>query len=716
MAKTSYFRTIAMVAAVVAVGLLTLVGSKPAWAESRSFAPAEHYSVGSTPTTVKNADFNGDGKADFAISNFGSDDVSVLLGNGDGTLQEKQDIPAGDGPTSVNSADFNKDGIADLAVSNQNSSKVSILLGEDDGTGKGDGTFQPPIDFSVGSTPSSVASADFNGDNNADLAVSNYGTHSVSVLLGNGDGTFQAKQDYDVSVAGINPNEVITADFNGDGKIDLATANIGTELARALGGVAVLLGNGDGTFNTASKAVTQAFNTSVAAADFNGDGKKDLVATGPVCCALGKVSVALANGDGTFQAKQEFGVGNGHTSPNSVSSADFDKDGDQDLAVSNGANSVSLLWGSGNGSFSQPSQEFPAGSGSIFVVGVDFNADSYVDLAVANQNSNNVSVLLNTPAQDTTAPSTTRTLSPQPNAAGWNKEDVTLTLSATDNDSGVKEITYSATGAQAIAEQTVPGATATLSAITTEGQTTISYHATDNAGNTESPPKTLTVKLDKTAPDAVTDLSAAPGNAKADLSWTNPTDSDFDKVRVLRSTSGAATSSEPRDGQTQVYEGTTTSYSDTGLTNDTTYYYTVFARDIAGNWSSAASTNATPTASPPPDTTPPTVVSVSPANSATKVTRNTNVTATFSEAMAPNTLTSSTVTLAKVGFGGKTTPVTATVRVSDDSKTVTLDPSANLGSFVTYRATIKGGPSGAKDLAGNPPAADKVWSFKTGYK
>ncbi len=433
-----------LVAAVVAAGLLALVGAKPAWAAERSFTPAPNspFAVGSTPTTVTNADFNGDGKVDLATSNHGSDNVSVYLGKGDGDFQTRQDFPAGDGPSSVTSADFNKDGIADLAVSNQNyntvssSYTVSILLGKDDGTGKGDGTFEKKPDEKVGGfQPSSITSADFNKDGIADLAVSNYGSHNVSVLLGKGDGTFhQPGVDYGVSVAGVNPNEVITADFNNDGKMDLATANIGTELASNLGGVAVLLGNGDGTFQAASKAVTHPFTESVATADFNGDGKKDLVATGPACCGGGKVSVALGNGDGTFQAKQEFLVGSGNTAPKSVSSADFDNDGKQDLAVSNSTNSVSLLWGSGTGSF-QTSQEFTAGSGPVFVIGAKLNADTFADLVVANQTSNDVSVLLNNGAG---TPSCTKSgTSADDTISGTSGKDVICGLAGNDTIKGL---------------------------------------------------------------------------------------------------------------------------------------------------------------------------------------------------------------------------------------------------------------------------------------
>jgi hypothetical protein len=160
--------------AVVAAVLVALVNANPAWTADRSFVPAPNspMPVGSTPTTVTNADFNADGKMDLAAQNYGSNSVSVRLGSGDGTFQAKPDVAVGSGPTSVISADFNSDGIADLAVANQNSGNVSILLGQDsNGDGKGDGTFLPKQDYAVGPRPSSVISADFNTDGITDLAL-----------------------------------------------------------------------------------------------------------------------------------------------------------------------------------------------------------------------------------------------------------------------------------------------------------------------------------------------------------------------------------------------------------------------------------------------------------------------------------------------------------------------------------------------------------------
>ena len=140
--------------------------------------------------------------------------------------------------------------------------------------------------------------------------------------------------------------------------------------------------------------------------------------------------------------------------------------------------------GNGDGTFQPARGIFRLGTTPAFVIGADFRAENNsTDLAVPNRGSDNVSVLLNTPGQDTTAPITTRSLSPQPNAAGWNKEDVTVTLNATDDDSGVKEISYSINGGQST---TAEQSSVQIPPITNEGETTISYFATDNAGNVEA--------------------------------------------------------------------------------------------------------------------------------------------------------------------------------------------------------------------------------------
>jgi VCBS repeat-containing protein len=397
-----------LAAAVLAAGLLAPVGAKPAWAADPSFRPLQPLPVGSTPTTVTNADFNGDGTMDLAAQNAGSNTVSVLLGNGDDTFQQKQDFAVGTSPTSVISADFNADRVADLAVANQGSNTVSVLLGN------GDGTFQAKTDFAVGRGSSSVISADFNADRVADLAVANQNSDDVSVLLGNGNGTFQSAQNFTISPPCTSdpcllfptaaPNQVIAADFNGDSKADLATANVGRRdpffgTFNNPGGVSVLLGKGDGTFQTPKEVMRLTSDSvySITAAHLDAGSSVDLVAAK---YNANVVSVLKGNGDSTFQAAQSFGVG---SNPSAVTTADLDGDTKaDDLAVANfSSDNVSVLFNNDSGGF-QAAQNFPAGDGPAFVIGVDLNADSLADLAVANQESDNVSVLLNTPA--TSAP------------------------------------------------------------------------------------------------------------------------------------------------------------------------------------------------------------------------------------------------------------------------------------------------------------------------
>jgi hypothetical protein len=407
-------RTLLMLltAAVVAAGLLALVEASLAWAADRSFATAPNspLAVGSAPTTVTNADFNGDGKMDLAAQNSGSNTVSVRLGNGDGTFQAKSDVAVGSNPTSVSSADLNDDGKRDLAVANYSSNTVSVLRGN------GDGTFQAKQDFPAGSNPTSVIGADFNRDGYTDLAVADFSSDKVSVLLGqdaNGDGkadgTFRAASNFSIDLpcsgtcipSTSGPNQVIAANFNGDSAVDLATANQGNcPFFCTPGGVSVLLGNGDGTFQGARLPVTGATIYSI---DANSSG--DIMAAKYDAAA---VSVLRSNGNGTFSTGPQLSVG---TNPSAVASVDLDGDARADLAVSNfTSDNVSVLFNDGSGGF-KAAQNYQAGDGPIFVIGANFNADNYADLAVANQNSNNVSVLLNT-EPSTPPPETTITGGP----------------------------------------------------------------------------------------------------------------------------------------------------------------------------------------------------------------------------------------------------------------------------------------------------------------
>ena len=206
-------------------------------------------------------DFNGDGKLDLAVGNANDNNLSVLLGNGDGTLQTAVNYAVGATPAFVVAGDFNGDGVLDLAVVNSASNNISVLLGN------GDGTFQAAVNYSVEGTPSAMATGDFNGDGRLDLVALNSGSNNLSVLLGNGDGSFQSAVNYG---AGANPSSLALGDLNGDGKLDLAVANSGDNT------VTTLLGNGDGTFQTAVPYGVGHSPSSVLVGDFGGDGRADL--------------------------------------------------------------------------------------------------------------------------------------------------------------------------------------------------------------------------------------------------------------------------------------------------------------------------------------------------------------------------------------------------------------------------------------------------------
>ncbi len=332
--------------------------------------------TGNNSTAATVGDVNGDGVPDLIVAD---GEVSVLLGNGNGTFQSPQTFAAGSDPDSVALADLTRDGIADLIAANYESNTVSVLLGN------GNGTFQTQQTFATGLKPDSVAIGDVNGDGIPDLVVANLYSSAVSVLLGNGNGTFQAQQTF---AAGKYPSSVMLSDVNGDGKSDIIVANKWNNALRD-GTVSVLLGNGNGTFQVPQTFATGAFPGSVAVGDFNGDGKPDLV----VVNLRGEIlSVLLGNGNGTFQTQQTLAVG---VYPTSVTVADVNGDGKLDLLVTeSGSDAVGVLLGNGNGTF-QAQENFAAGDYPIAVAVGDENSDGRTDLVVADGHANTVAVLLN---------------------------------------------------------------------------------------------------------------------------------------------------------------------------------------------------------------------------------------------------------------------------------------------------------------------------------
>jgi hypothetical protein len=327
-----------------------------------------------TDSVVVN-DFNGDGYQDLAIltSHTG---LVIFLGNGSGGF-----TPAAGGPYSVGSnpngivaADFNGDGIPDLAITSSGNNNMTVLLGN------GDGTFTAASGspFGVGSYPQGLAVGDFNGDGIADLAIAASSSYQVTVLLGNGTGGFTAASGSPIAVN--YPTAVAVADFNGDGIADIAVAEGQDNV------VAVFLGNGQGGFTSAGSP-TPVGNVpwAMVTADFNGDGKADLAV---INYEGSNVTVLLGNGTGGFAQStgSPFEVG---PYPFTIASGDFNGDGHPDLAVSiTGNNGVAILLGNGSGGFTSPAYSplQPLVGGYAVAVG-QFNGDGHTDLAVGGYNS-----------------------------------------------------------------------------------------------------------------------------------------------------------------------------------------------------------------------------------------------------------------------------------------------------------------------------------------
>ena len=357
------------------------------------FAPVQQYGTGTHAHGIVSADFNGDGRLDLATANAGTNNVSVLLGNGNGTFAPAVNFGVGVEPKSVFAADFNGDGRIDLFTASQISNDVNVLLGN------GNGTFAPAVSYAGPTGAHEAVAADVDDDGDIDIAVTGWGSTIVRIMRNNGNGTFGSFADYTVGAA---PHSLQLADFNGDGRADIAVANQGNDA------ISVLLNTGTGTFGSTSNYIIGDGPHSLRAADLNGDGRIDLVAANEYADTVG---VLLGNGIGGFAPVASYATG---SVPKGVAISDINGDGILDLLTANtagnypnndnpGGNTISVLLGNGNGTFAAPST-YITGRTPFSLNVADFNNDGKADIATANWHTNDVGVLINTSPNPLAAP------------------------------------------------------------------------------------------------------------------------------------------------------------------------------------------------------------------------------------------------------------------------------------------------------------------------
>ncbi|CAF3555293.1 unnamed protein product [Rotaria sp. Silwood1] len=362
-----------------------------------TFAGSSNYVAGpsSTPTSVTEADVNGDGKLDIIVANKASNTIGVLLNSGDGTFPAQAvltQVAGATGPVSVTTADVNSDGKLDIIAAYSTSDNIGVLLNSGTGTFSAAQAVLTQVNSATG--PMSVTTADLNGDSKADIIVAYSTSNHVGVLPNSGTGTFPAAQAVLTQVTGATgPVSVTTADVNGDSKADIIAAYSTSNH------VGVLPNSGTGTFPAAQAVLIQVAGAtgpvSVTTVDVNGDSKADIIAA---YSTSNNVGVLLNSGTGTFSAAKASTYGLlANSAPASVTIADANGDGKLDIIVANkDTNNFGVVVGNGDGTFAASQVTYSTGAGTqpVSVVAGDVNGDGRADIAVADSGTNTVGVFL----------------------------------------------------------------------------------------------------------------------------------------------------------------------------------------------------------------------------------------------------------------------------------------------------------------------------------
>ena len=463
--------------------------------------------IGNEPTAILAGDFNGDGNLDLAVEiNETTQSVSILLGDGTGNFTEvtKSPITAKGRPILVQ--DFNGDGIPDLLLSSDLNNTITILLGNGDGTF----TVAPGSPFTTNSGVYPIVVADFNGDGIPDIAAA--GGYYLVIMSGNGDGSFkQMRISYSASSSFFEAalwDSMVTGDFNGDGIADFAVLETTSSQS-----VAIFLGNGEGTFSQVSSNTVSSEGagspTSLAMGDFNGDGKLDLAV--PVYGSSGSLAILLGNGDGTFYQASGNPVAV-EDWPNRVKVGDFNGDGIPDVFVAAQTNgqTLNILLGNGDGTFSQMptgSAQLPCGSSTVLG---DFNGDGVTDIVSSSFYDSTAELLLTQLTQTTTATAT----GIAPVGTGIHLVDASYAENSTYSSSisattGLTATGYAITGTSvSVAAGASTGNTSTITVTPSgnfTGPVTLTAAITSSPAGAVNPP---TFSFGATSPVSITDASA----------------------------------------------------------------------------------------------------------------------------------------------------------------------------------------------------------------